>query len=352
MRLGPKNRTADVNQAKDSPAQGWIDANKYYVIKYTLTFFIYWFGHGSTSSLILLCNVNSGQIGYEEKNMYEIGKINNMKVKREASFGFYLDAETGSTSDDVLLPKGSLNDRAVKLGDYVDAFVYRDSKDRIIATLKTPLITVDEVKKLKVVGINPTGAFVSMGLERDVLVPKKEQKYPLEVGKEYLFKMYVDKTNRLAATTDVNGALILPEPDTFEKGQEVKATLYGYQTNGSLYAAVDDKYRGVMLRSEFFTEVKPGDAITAKIIKILEDGRPSLTLRSDLKTERLEVKDEIMKRLKENEGFIPFNDQSTPEEIREEFQISKNYFKMALGNLMKAGLITQDEDGTHLVLKK
>lgn len=283
--------------------------------------------------------------------MYELGKFNEMTVKREAAFGFYLDAATGSTSDDVLLPKGSLDGNHVKIGDIVNAFIYRDSKDRIIATLKTPLITLGEVKKLKVVGNNHTGAFVSMGLERDVLVPKKEQKYPLEVGKEYLFKLYVDKTNRLAATTDVNGALELPPSDKFEKGQDVEAIVYGYQTNGSLFVAVDNIYKGVMLKSEFFTEVKPGDVINAKIVKILEDGRPSLSLRSDFKTERLELKDEILKKLKDNDGFIPYNDKSTPDEIRNEFHISKNYFKIALGNLMKAGLITQDETGTKLVKK-
>lgn len=280
--------------------------------------------------------------------MYEIGKINQMTVKRDASFGYYLEAGTGNTSDDVLLPNGSLDGHEVEIGSVVDAFIYRDSKDRIIATLKKPLITRDEVKKLKVVSVAPHGAFISMGLERDVLVPKKEQRFHLEAGKEYLFKLYVDKTDRLAATTDVNGALSNPPEGMIEKGSEVTGTIYGIQPNGSLYIAVNDEFRGIILKNEYYTDVRPGDVVTGKVIRLYEDGRPSVSLRHDLKSERLELKDEILKLLKESSGTIPYNDRSTPDEIREKFNTSKNYFKITLGNLMKAGLVYQDEEGTHL----
>ena len=282
---------------------------------------------------------------------YNLGVINEMTVVREADFGVYLDAETGNTSDDVLLPNGSMTEK-VKMGDVVPVFIYRDSKERIIATMKETLIKVGEVKKLKVVGSKESGVFVDIGLERDVFVPKREQKYPVEEGKEYLFKLYVDKTERLCATTDVNGALMLPPEDLFDKDQMVTVTVLGRQQNGALQAAIDDTYRAVIFKDEFFTDVNPGDVIEARILKFLDDGKPSLTLRSELKKERLDLKQEILIALKEEGGSIPYNDRSKPEEIKQRFETSKNYFKIALGNLMKEGKITQDESGTHLVKKE
>lgn len=282
---------------------------------------------------------------------YKIGEMNEMVVKREAAFGVYLEAGSGSTSDDVLLPRGSITGE-VKIGDIVPVFIYRDSEDRIIATMKQPLILVGEVKKLKVVGVNQSGAFVNIGLERDVFVPKKEQKYTIEIDREYLFKLYVDKTDRLCATTDVNGALLLPPEDKFQKDETVNVTILTRQQNGVLQAAIDDTYKAVLFKEEYFTEVNPGDTVQARILKFLDDGKPSLTLRSDLKTERLDIKQLILKALKEGDGSIPYNDKSTPDEIKRKFNTSKNYFKIALGNLMKDGKVTVDETGIHLIQPK
>lgn len=284
--------------------------------------------------------------------MYEIGKYNEMTIVRKADFGYYLDSKTGNTDDDVLIPNGSLDGNEVKVGDSITVFIYRDSKDRIIATMKKPLITVGEVKKLEVVGISEHGAFISMGLERDVFVPKKEQKFTLVEGNKYLFKLYVDKSGRLAATTDVNGALETAPESTFKKDEEVSGTIYLVQPNGTVFIAIDNQYKGVLNHGDYFQDFKGGDVAVGRILKVLEDGRPLLTTRSNLKDERLSLKDEIIKKLRTSHGFIPFNDKSTPEEIKDEFKTSKNYFKRAVGNLMKDGLITQDEDGLHLVKRE
>ncbi|KAF5045645.1 Conserved virulence factor B [anaerobic digester metagenome] len=278
---------------------------------------------------------------------YKLGEVNEMSVKREAPFGVYLDAGTGNTSDDVLLPAGSMTQK-VELGEIIPVFIYRDSEDRIIATMKEPLIRVGEVRKLKVVGSNQSGSFINIGLERDVFVPKKEQKYLIETGKEYLFKLYVDKTDRLCATTDVSGALELPPEGTFERNDTVTARIVGCQQNGALQAAINDTYKAILFKDEFFTDVQPGDVIEARILKFLDDGKPSLTLRSELKKERQDLKQEILSALRAEGGSIPYNDRSTPEEIKQRFNTSKNYFKIALGNLMKTGKVYQDETGTHL----
>ena len=130
-----------------------------------------------------------------------LGKFNNLKVDRKVDFGYYLIDEDGNS---VLLPKKSLNNKKINVGDNVDAFIYRDSSDRIIATLKKPLLTVGKIGYLKVTDITKFGAFVSIGLERDVLVPFKQQTFKLVKGGSYLFSLYVDKTGRLAATPKVD----------------------------------------------------------------------------------------------------------------------------------------------------
>lgn len=280
--------------------------------------------------------------------MYEMGRINQMKVIREANFGIYLDSNTKNTDDDLLVPNSSIVGERPKIGDTIEVFVYRDSSDRPIATMKKPHLTVDEIKKLRVIGRNGSGVFIDMGLERDLFVPLKEQKYHVSEGNMYLFKMYVDKTGRLAATTDINGALEVMPEGLYKVNDEVSGTVYGYQTNGSLMLAVDDMYKAYIPKSDFFEEVDPGSVIKAKIYKILEDGKLALTMRNSLKEERIELTEIILKELKDNDGHIPYNDKSTPDEIREKFKTSKNYFKIALGNLMKKGLIYQDTDGTHL----
>ncbi|WP_300350260.1 S1-like domain-containing RNA-binding protein [Clostridium sp.] len=275
-----------------------------------------------------------------------VGKFNKMKVVREADFGYYLDRGTRNTSDDILIPRANLDGKEVKVGEEVDAFIYRDSRDRLIATLKEPLAIVGDVALLEVKSNTKIGAFVDFGLERDILVPIKEQKYKMVEGKKYLVYIYVDKTGRLAATTDVDKYLDeLEEP---KKGAEVSGVVYGYQTNDSLRIAIDNQFRAVVLKNEYFTNIKPGDTIKGKIIKVYEDGIVGLSLRNHKLKERNELGDTILEYLKENGGVMSLNDKSTPDEIRNVFKTSKNYFKMALGGLMKKGLIEQDEFGTRL----
>ena len=274
-----------------------------------------------------------------------LGKFNNLKVDRKVEFGYYL---TDSDGNDVLLPKKSLNNKKIAVGDNVDAFIYRDSSDRIIATLKEPLLTVGNIGYLKVTDITKFGAFVSIGLERDVLVPFKQQTFKLVKGGSYLFSLYVDKTGRLAAT---------PKVDDFIKfatdiavGDIVPGYVYGFSSVNSAYVAVKGLYKGILVHNEYFDTLHHGQKLTVRVKKIYEDGTLSLTTRvHSLKDERLLIEDKILNLLIENNGFIPFCDASSPEEIKEVFNCSKNYFKKALGGLMKQRLITQDSEGTYLV---
>lgn len=281
----------------------------------------------------------------------ELGDFNNLKVVRTASFGVFLDAGTGNTSDDVLLPNGSIVGVPPKIGDEVRVFLYKDSKDRMVATMKEPLVTVGQMGHLKVTGLAEFGAFVDFGLERDILVPKSEMQGPMEVGRAYLVYIYVDKSKRLAATTDVD-RILEPAPEgTYKEGDEVEGILYAIQTNGTLEVALEKRYQAIVLHNEYFETYQVGDVVRGAVKRILEDGRVSFTPRKRMVEAKKELSDVILQYLKEHGGSMPFNDKSTPEEIRRTFKTSKNYFKIALGNLMKQGRITQDGSGTHLTKK-
>jgi predicted RNA-binding protein (virulence factor B family) len=278
--------------------------------------------------------------------MINVGDINSLKVVRRAEFGYYLDAETGDTSDDVLLPMKSTLGRGLNIGDEVEAFIYRDTSDRLISTLKKPLAKVGDLAYLKVVDITEIGSFVEIGLERDVLVPFKEENYKLETGKKYLFHIYLDKTGRIAATTFIDRYLY--DTDSYDIDDEVEGTVYGIQTNGTVMIAIDDIYRAVILRNENYNSLTPGERLKVRVKKYYEDGKMDVTARKPRLEERDEVEEQILEYLKTCNGSMQYNDKSSPDDIKKVFKTSKNAFKRALGGLMKAGLIHQDEEGTKL----
>ena len=278
--------------------------------------------------------------------MINIGDLNDLKVVRRAEFGYYLGAGTDNTSDDILLPMKSTLGRALNIDDEVEAFVYRDSSDRLISTLKKPLAKVGDLAYLKVIDMTTIGSFIEIGLERDVLVPFKEENYKLETGRKYLFYIYLDKTGRIAATTFVDKYLY--DTDSYNVDDEVEGTVYGIQTNGTVMVAVDDIYRGVILRNENYMNLTPGDRVKVRVKKYYDDGKIDLTVRKPRLEERDIVEEQILEYLKCSNGAMPYNDKSSPDEIKQVFKTSKNAFKRALGGLMKSDLILQDEDGTRL----
>lgn len=278
--------------------------------------------------------------------MINIGNFNKLKIARQADFGYFLDAGTESTTDDVLLPNKNALEQELNVGDEIDAFIYRDSRDRLVATLKKPLAEVGDIAYLKVVATTQIGSFINFGLERDILVPLKEKLYGLQDDKYYLFYIYLDKTGRIAATTNIDR--YLETSDKYKVGDTVSGTVYGFQTNKSAMIAVDNIYRAVILNNEYFNTLHHGDKLEANVVRIYEDGKLGLSLRKSAKTEVTELQQVILNYLKEHNGFMPFNDKTSPEKIYETFNISKNYFKQALGGLLKKNLIEQATEGTKL----
>ncbi|MBU5486839.1 DNA-binding protein [Clostridium sp. MSJ-8] len=275
--------------------------------------------------------------------MIYLGEYNELKVDRQVDFGYYLEDEEKNA---VLLPKGSLNGNSIEVGEMVEAFIYKDSKDRLIATLKKPYIQVGEVAYLKIVGTSDFGAFADMGLERDIFIPLKEQKFKLVKGKSYLLYAYVDKTGRLAATTYVDSYIDIGE--NYNVNDEVYAIAYGRGGDKTIRVAIDGLYQGIILGNEHYEDIYPGDKLKVRVKRLYEDGVIGVTPRKTRFEERDELQEKILDYLKSNGGYMIYNDKSSPEIIREQFKTSKNYFKIALGGLMKAGLIEQSPEGTKL----
>ena len=278
--------------------------------------------------------------------MILIGEYNKLKVSKKVDFGYYVEDNFG---DEILLPNSATKGHEIKEGDTLEVFIYRDSKDRLISTLKKPLITVGEIAYLEVVSQNNIGAFVNMGLERDLFIPLREQSFKLKEGKKYLFYMYVDKTDRLAGTARIDSYLAIAEEGKYKSSDEVTVIVYDTCENGTLNVMVDGKYRGLILANEHFEYIYPGQEIQARVKIVYEDGTLGITTRKKRLDEREVLTEKILNYLKENGGFMPFNDKSSSEDIKKEFNTSKNYFKMTLGGLMKQKLIAQDKEGTRLL---
>ena len=278
--------------------------------------------------------------------MIKIGDFNKLKVKRKADFGYFLDGKTNNTKDDILLHNRLLGKNEIEVGDEVEAFIYKDSEDRIAATLIPPKAKVGDIAILKVVAHTQIGSFIDICITKYILFPFKSRNYDLEKGERYPFYIYVDKSGRIAATTDID--MYLTTDHEYNIGDTVTGIVYGFQTNNSAMVVVDNKYAGVILHNEYFTELKPGEELTLKVIKIYEDGKLGLSPRQSRKEELDTLETSIMNYLEGNDGFMRFNDKSTPEEIATVFNSSKKNFKRALGILMKKGLIYQDTQGTHI----
>ena len=277
--------------------------------------------------------------------MIELGKINTLRVARSCEFGYYLDAQGKSTSEDILIPNGNIVGE-IEVEDEIDVFIYKDSMDRPVATMKPVLAKVGEPAYLEVVDKSGIGYFVGIGIERDVLVPFKEAPFELEVGKKYLLCLYVDKTNRIAATTRVDK--YLHDTTHYNVGEEIEGTIYGRHLNGNLLIALENTFRGIIMKSEYFGDLKIGDVIKVRVKKYFDDGKVEVTARKPRLDEMGEMEEVIMNYLKKNGGFMKFNDKTNPEDIKKYFKCSKNTFKRSLGALMKKGLIEQDITGTRL----
>lgn len=274
--------------------------------------------------------------------MLEIGKIQNLKIANFTSFGAYLDAGTGVRHDNILLPIKQLPEDS-KEGDELEVFVYRDSEERLIATRKKPLAQLGELAYLKVTAKTQIGAFLDIGLERGLFLPFHEQKFPIQVGKGYLVKVYLDKSQRLSATTEIYEYLSAESP--YQKNDKVVGTVYSVNPDIGVFVAVDNKYMGLFPVNEYFSELREGDQVEARVIRVREDGKLDLSPRELSYIQMNNDTLKVLQGIKNHEGFLALNDKSSPIEIQSRLHLSKAAFKRALGKLLKENKVTQTDGG-------
>jgi predicted RNA-binding protein (virulence factor B family) len=274
----------------------------------------------------------------------EIGKMNKLRVVKEVDFGVYLD---GGGFGEILMPKRYVPG-GTKPDDIVDVFIYFDSEDRIIATTEKPYAMVGEFACLRAVSVNRVGAFLDWGLMKDLLVPFNEQNKKMEEGNSYVVYIYLDdETNRIAATAKIEEFLD-SEPHEYKEGDEVDLMIYSKSDLG--YKAIINNYHsGIIYSNEVFRNIKIGERTKGYIKKPRPDGKIDLMLEKPGYKKVDDISTRILDRLKEHNGFIALGDKSPAEDIYNMFGVSKKAYKMAVGGLYKARLITIESDGIKLV---
>lgn len=267
--------------------------------------------------------------------MIELGKKQTLTVVKKVEFGVYL-TDDPSGDDKVLLPKKQVPDKC-DIGDEIEVFIYRDSSDRLIATTNEPKIMLGDVRVLRVKETSKIGAFMDWGLEKDVLLPFREQTRKVKAGEDVLCAMYVDKSSRLCVTMNVYNYLKNESP--YGKEDKVIGTVYEMSDNFGAFVAVDDIYSGLIAKKELYGDIKIGDRITARVISVKEDGRLNLSVREKAYLQMDEDAEKIFSMIENSGGRIGFTDKASPELIREKTGMSKNEFKRAVGRLLKEGRI-------------
>lgn len=267
--------------------------------------------------------------------MIELGRIQTLVVQREKDFGVYL-GESADDKHSVLLPKKQVPE-GTGVGAELEVFVYKDSEDRLIATTGRPKLQVGEVAELTVKDVAKIGAFLDMGLEKDLLLPFKEQNHKVRPGEQCLVALYIDKSKRLAATMNVYSYMSAESP--YQKDDMVKGTVYEMNEELGAFVAVDNRFFGLIPKKELYGDIRLGDTVEARVVKVRDDGKLDLSPRQKAYMQMDADAELVMKVIEEFDGVLPFNDKARPETIMREFKMSKNAFKRAVGKLLKENKI-------------
>ncbi len=274
--------------------------------------------------------------------MIKIGEYQSLEIARAMPQGFYLKDEE---DNEVLMPQKYTTDE-MEIGQKVDVFVYCDSSDYIVATTETPLITVNGFANLEVTEVNDYGAFCHWGVaSKELFIPYINQAYELEQGESVVVHMYLDKeTDRLVGSTKLNHFLEEVSDGSFKINQAVEA-IFWTKSNLGFNVIVNQRFLGLVYKNDVPRIPKPGETVEAWIKNIREDGKIDVTL---FPVGHLQIEPnakKILKLLDENNGFLPYNDKSKPEEIKQVFGLSKKMFKKALGSLYRQRIITIESNG-------
>jgi predicted RNA-binding protein (virulence factor B family) len=274
----------------------------------------------------------------------KIGQFNTLTIDRDTKVGLFLT----DGKEDVLLPNKYVP-KVFEIGEELTVFVYLDHEERPVATTLVPYIFLNEFALLRVNYINQIGAFMDWGMEKDILVPFKEQARPMEKGKRYLVYLYMDeKTNRLVASSKTNQFLD-NENITVEKGEEVDLII-SHITEIGINVIINQKHKGLVYKDEVYDDaIRTGDKMKGYIKLVRPDGKIDVSLHKQ-GFENIEPNSEIiMNELRASRGFLRLNDNSNPEDIKTVLKMSKKTFKKAIGLLYKEKRIEIKDDGIYLV---
>lgn len=277
-----------------------------------------------------------------------LGKLNLLRVVRSAPPGFYLD---GGALGEILLP-GGLIPASAKVGGDVEVFVYRDSEDRLVATPQKPLAQVGEFAALRVVAVNPRiGVFLDWGLDKDLLLPLREQSSPLRTGERVVVRVMIDeRSQRIVASARLNRHLHL-RPPAYAEGQEVRLIVTG-ETPLGYNVIVDNAHAGLLYRSDLGQPLSLGATFQGYVRRVREDGKIDAAL-DRAGHRRIESNtDAVLEKLRTSGGRLPLHDGSSPEEIRAAFGMSKKAFKQAIGSLFKSRQLVIEQYGIRLTNTK
>ncbi|MDD4439183.1 MAG: S1-like domain-containing RNA-binding protein [Tissierellia bacterium] len=279
--------------------------------------------------------------------MIKLGEMQELEVAKKVDIGIYLKSEDNEKPEDrVLLPKKQVP-ADTKIGDKIKVFVYRDSNDRIIATVKRPKITMGKIAPLKVVEMSRIGAFLNWGLEKDLFLPFKEQIGDIKLNGEYMVGLYIDKSDRLCATMNLFKVLRTDSP--YKVNDNVKGTVFSLKRGLGAMVAVDGKYLGLIHEGEIVKPLHSGQSVEVRVSNIKEDGKLDLSLKDAPRLQIDKDSEKILKALIKNKGSLSLNDDSSPEEINRILGMSKSSFKKAAGRLMKRSVIIMTKNGIKML---
>ncbi len=266
--------------------------------------------------------------------MISLGNYNTLRITRFTQHGAYLD---GGNVGEILMPQKYLNPR-MRIGDKVEVFVYLDQGERLVGTLETPLARVGDFAFLRVAWVNEFGAFLDWGLMKDLFVPFREQKMPMQQGRSYLVHIHIDpETQRIVASAKVERYLQRATTGRYHRGQEVEIVIQ-QKTPLGFKCIADNRCPGQLYDNQIF-DVQPqaGDVFTATVVNVRPDGKLDLSLQRIGKGRFRDFAEQLREALQQAGGSLPVSDHSSPEELQQRFGVSKKTFKRAVGTLYKNG---------------
>ena len=280
---------------------------------------------------------------------YGPSQVAELTAVRESEWGIFLDAETGNTSDDILLH--TMQQTApVKVGDRVRVFLYLDPKRRLTASMRTPRMKEGQVARLRVINVTKEGAFLDVGAERGIFLPYAGMRGRPQVGEVVWAKLYTDKSGRLAVTMEVEDELRRASrpAEGVRIGDRLKGSVYNITERG-IFLFTEERYIAFIDHQEAPRRPRVGETVEIRVTYLREDGRLNASLRPPKEEARTLDADRLLALLEEHGGKMPYTDATSPAVLKDRFGISKAAFKRALGRLMKEGRVRQEDGWTYLL---